>query len=65
MENLFDYLFHYNPYANLWNAIPRDRYLEYWSDTARSKKYGVLSSKDINTLIDMISRGDKFIKSIK
>jgi hypothetical protein len=61
MENLHDYVIHYNSFTKLWNAIPRDKYNAYWSNR---KVEGVLSSKKINTLIELIMRGDEFIKSI-
>lgn len=62
MEELQQYVFHYNPFTETWYAIPRDKYTEYWSN-ANTK--GVLKSSKINTLIELISKGDKFIKKIK
>jgi hypothetical protein len=53
---------HYNPYEKKWSAIPRDKYNQYWS----SKNVdGVLSSSKFETLIELISKGDEFINSIK
>lgn len=61
-ESLYDYVFHYNPYEKKWSAVPRDKYNEYWS----SKNVdGVLSSSKFETLIELISKGDEFIKSIE
>ena len=60
MEELYNHVFHYNPYEKLWNAIPRDVYLEYWSNR---NVEGVLKSKDINTLIEILSKGEDFVKS--
>lgn len=62
MDILYDYVFHFNPYTKLWNAVPRDAYSAYWSD--REVK-GVLKSKNINTLLELVQRGDDFINSIE
>lgn len=61
-DKIYDWVFHYNIYTNTWNAIPREKYSEYWND---KKTDGVISSKKIETLIEIINRGDEFIKSIK
>lgn len=61
MDPLYDYLFHYNHYQRLWNAIPRAKYLDYWtSDDVE----GVLKAKEIHVLIDLISKGQEFIDTI-
>ena len=62
MSNLYDYLLHYNSFENTWNAVPRDKINDYWNNRNTE---GVLKSKDIKTLIEMITRGDDFIKSIE
>ena len=62
MENLYDYVFHYNPFKKIWSAIPRDKYNEYWSN---EKVDDVISSKKIETLIELIIKGKNFINSIK
>ena len=62
MEKLYDYLFHYNPYTKLWNAIPRESYTAYWSNRDIE---GVLRSKNIKTLMELIQKGDDFINSIE
>lgn len=61
-ENLYGYVFHYNPITKTWSAIPRDHYLEYWSNPTDNK---FLRSSDIKTLITLVSKGDDFIKTIK
>jgi hypothetical protein len=61
MDKLFNYVFHYNPFNKLWSAIPRDSYQDYWDGT---KNKGILKSKEIKTLMELINRGDKFIKKI-
>jgi hypothetical protein len=30
-ENLIGYVFHYNPYKDMWAAIPREAYLDYFN----------------------------------
>ena len=62
LENLYDYVFHYNIYNGLWSAIPRDKYNDYWS---KKKVDGVISSKSIDTLIELVTKGKDFIKKIK
>lgn len=61
-ELVYNYVFHFNPMTSLWYAIPRDNYLEYWSNS-NDKKF--IKSKDIKTLIELIYKGEKFIKTIK
>jgi hypothetical protein len=53
MTDLHNYVFHYNQYTNLWNAIPRDSYNQYWSNI---KQKEVLSSKNLDTLLELINR---------
>ena len=62
MSNLYDYLLHYNSFDSNWNAIPRHLINEYWNNR---KVEGVLKSKEIKTLIELITKGDDFIKKIK
>ena len=30
-KELYNYVFHYNYHEDLWYAIPRDEYREYWN----------------------------------
>jgi len=62
VNKIYDWVFHYNIYTKTWNAIPREKYSEYWNN---NKVDGVISSRKIETLIEIINRGDEFIKSIK
>jgi hypothetical protein len=65
MTDLHNYVFHYNQYTNLWNAIPRDLYNQYWSNR---KLKQVLSSKDLDTLLELINRistDEDFLSKIK
>ena len=61
MEQLYNYVFHYNHYTELWNAIPREMYNKYWDDDDNET---VLKSKSITTLLELIGRGDDFVKNI-
>lgn len=63
MNNVYNYVFHFNPSTKMWNAIPRDEYLAYWSTPVREMD-GVIRSKDINTLVELIERGDEFLKTL-
>lgn len=59
MNNLYDYVFHYNHYTELWNAIPKDKYNRYWNN---DDVEGVLKSKSIDTLVSMIVKNVKIKK---
>jgi hypothetical protein len=53
MSKLYNYVFHYNHFTELWSAIPRELYNNYWdNDDIKS----VLKSKNINTLIEIITK---------
>lgn len=56
--SLYNWVFHYNDYTGMWNAIPRDDYNEYWSNSNCER---VISSSSIDTLKELIYRtsGDK------
>lgn len=58
---LYDYVFHFNSYTQLWSAIPRDSLTNYWNGKVDER---ILSSKDIQTLFDLLARGQDFIDSI-
>jgi hypothetical protein len=57
-----DWVFHYNPYTQLWNAIPRAIYQIYWSNIELS---GVLRSKHLNTLLDLLHKCKGDVEMIK
>ena len=61
MQGLYDYVFHFNTYEKMWCAIPRNKYTDHFG---LGKSEGILRSKSIETLIDIIARGDEFISSI-
>lgn len=56
MSKLYDWVFHYNHFNEVWSAIPRDLYNVYWNN---DDVEGVLKSKSISTLVEII------IKEIK
>jgi len=62
MEKLYDYLLHYSSFTGLWNAIPREKINDYWNNIETE---GVLKSKNVKTIIELITKGDDFIKKIK
>lgn len=55
MKKLYNYIFHYNPHTEEWNAIPRELTASYWNDR---KTKGVIRSKSIDTLIHAIVQLD-------
>jgi hypothetical protein len=56
LSYLEDWIFHYNSTNELWAAIPRETYSEYWNNYNAP----VLRSKHLNTLLDLLhkSKGD-------
>lgn len=56
-------MFHFNYHTGYWNAFARDNYLAYWDGDINAKD--VFKSKNILTLIELLTRGEKFIKTIK
>jgi len=52
-EYMHDWVFHFNPYTKLWNAIPRDMYTKYWDN---SQLDGVLRSKSFETLLHLLHK---------
>lgn len=56
---MYNTFFWQNEYEdNLWYAIPRDRHLDFFG---KGDKTGVISSKDINTLIELVSKPGLFV----
>lgn len=64
MDNkvLYDWLFHCNPYTNLWSAVQRDNFNELFNDVSSDK---VLRSSNINTLTQLIMKYDGDIDKIR
>lgn len=51
---LYDWVFHYNPYINKWQAIHRDVYMHHWNGETN----GVVEHENIDILISLIKTGD-------
>jgi hypothetical protein len=62
LDYLNDWVFHFNPYTNQWAAIPRETYNQYWNDY---KNAGVLRSKHLNTLLDLLHKAKGNINIIE
>lgn len=60
IENLYGYVFWYNPYVEVWYAIPTTKYTEFFSGNKEPK--GVMSSDKVETLITLIGRPELTIR---
>jgi hypothetical protein len=60
MENeyLHNWVFVFNPFKQLWNAMPREHYNDYWNN---SKHPSIIKSSSIKTLLEVLhkTQGDK------
>lgn len=56
MNHLYDWIFHYNPYEELWYATPKVDYMNFFG---KSDKTTSLKSTEIDTLILLIYRGNE------
>lgn len=54
---LYDYLFHYNPYEEVWSAFKREHKEKYFN--GELAKDEVLKSKNIKTLAEYIIKTSK------
>jgi hypothetical protein len=54
MENLYDYLFWYNPYESLWYAITRDTQLEFFNGKRENSVF--YKSKSHSTLVEILCK---------
>ena len=50
---LYNYIFWFNEYEELWYAIPRDQQITFFGVDKKQAK-GVYKSKNINTLITVV-----------
>lgn len=57
MKELYSYYLHYNPYTEYWNAVPRDKSVEYLNGTLGGND--VIKHKNINDLIRYLSATKK------
>jgi hypothetical protein len=62
LEYLNDWVFHFNAYTKNWAAIPRETYNEYWNDY---KNAGVIRSKSINTLLELLHKSKGSVDAIE
>lgn len=61
-QNLYGYIFWYNPYENLWYAIERDSYLVFFNGNRKEAIY--YKSEDINTLSEILTK-DEVLNKLK
>lgn len=59
---LYDYVFHFNPHTQLWNAVHRDSYTHYWNGVPNTE---ILTARDVSVLVELISKGRDFIESVQ
>lgn len=52
MHEVYNWVFHFNIYDNVWAAIPRQLTQAYFND---QKTPGILFSRELDTLVDLIS----------
>lgn len=50
--NLYPYVFHYNPYTEYWNAVPRGKEVDYFNGKLSGND--VIKNRDINVIIEYI-----------
>jgi hypothetical protein len=55
MAELYNYYLHFNPYTGYWNAVKREKSVDYLN--GKLGMNDVLKYKDINDLIRFISAG--------
>lgn len=54
MDKLYDYLFHYNPYEEIWYAFKRGDKEKYFNGEVDKSK--LLKAKNIKVLLDVITK---------
>ena len=58
---LHDWVFHYNPFMDIWSAVPRDLYVEYWNGY---EGRNILRAKHLNVLIDLLHKAKGDVETI-
>lgn len=53
MDNLYNYVLWYNSYEQMWYAVPRDQYTNFFS--GHLEHTGVFKSRKIETLVYLIT----------
>jgi len=51
---LYDYMFHFNPYEQLWYAFRREEANAYWSDKDNVKS--LIKAKDVKTILGFLKQ---------
>lgn len=59
MKNLYNYIFWFNSYEDIWYAVPRDQYTNFFS--GHLEYTGVLKSKSFDTLTYLINHPNETI----
>ncbi len=62
-DDIYDYVFHFNIYTKQWAAIHREDYHTHLNGLPT--KHRVIRSSSINTCIELVHRGEDFVKNIK
>lgn len=58
MENLYDYLLHFNSYTGYWNAFKREDSVDYFNGKLENQtEKELIKSKNVNDIIKWISKG--------
>jgi hypothetical protein len=55
-SELYQWLFHYNPHTETWNAFNREDHFAYWNGL--EPKYAILRAKDISIIQEIIKKTD-------
>ena len=61
-EYLQNWVFHFNPFIEVWYAIPRSKYLEFWQG---GKVEGVQKSQALSTLLELLYRTGGDLEKMK
>lgn len=56
MKEYYNYVFHFNYHKQLWNAIPRDLYKEYWNEPDDTR---IIKAERIESLLEVITRMER------
>jgi hypothetical protein len=54
MENLYNYIFWYNPLESTWYAIDRDTQLDFFNGNRKKSKY--YKSNQHSTLVELLTK---------
>lgn len=52
-EYLQSWVFHFNPYQEIWYAIPRDKYMDFWQGREIN---GIQKSRSLSTLLELMHK---------